>query len=133
MDVWQLGGSLLAILALAGIARMLRLGESRIADAETARRFAEERLVGFRAGAAIVGTDGGAALVAGNGTVALLKRHGAKVAARRLVPPLKLREVIEGVAVDSGERAFGRVELRGVIEPEVRAVEAQVAPLLHVI
>jgi hypothetical protein len=121
----QLGGSLVAILVLAGIARMLKLGESRIADADIACGFAEDALAGFVAREALVGTDGRAALVAGNGTFALLKRHGAQVAVRRLVSPLTLREAVEGVAIDSGERLFGPVTLFGVIADDVRRLEAQ--------
>ncbi len=63
----QLGGSIAAILALAGIARWLRLGESRIGSVAEAREIAEDMLVGFRAHDALVSLDGGAAIVAGNG------------------------------------------------------------------
>jgi hypothetical protein len=49
MNWFQLGGSIVAILILAGVARLLRLGESRIASAADARRFAEEALAGFEA------------------------------------------------------------------------------------
>ena len=124
MDWTQIGGSLLAILALAGVARMLRLGDARIGDADRAREMAEDMLAGFEARAAIVGTDGNAALVLGNGTIAVLKRHGAKVAARRLLPPLELFTAVEGVEVATGERLFGRVLLFGVLEADVRALEA---------
>lgn len=132
MNWAQLGGSLAAILALAGVARLLKLGESRIADAATAREMAEDMLVGFEARAAIVGTDGNAALVAGTfgsgargtpGTIAVLKRHGAKVAARRLLPPLTLLPAVEGIEVDTGERLFGRVLLFGVVDADVRGLE----------
>lgn len=124
MDWTQIGGSLLAILMLAGVARMLRLGDARIGDAARAREMAEDMLAGFEARAAIVGTDGNAALVLGNGTIAVLKRHGAKVAARRLLPPLQLFTAVEGVEVATGERLFGRVLLFGVLEADVRALEA---------
>jgi len=119
----MLGGSLAAILALAGIARLLKLGQSRIVDAETAARFAEDRLAGFEAGPTLVSIDGSAALVAGVGTVAVLKRHGASVVARRLIPPLRLSTAIEGVAIETGERLFGAVTLLGVTESEVRDME----------
>ena len=122
----QLGGSLAAVLLLAGFARWLKLGESRIADAATARRFAEESLAGFVAGPALVAPNGDAALVVGGGAIALLKRHGANVAVRRLIPPLALREAVEGVTVDTGERMFGAVTLHGVVGDEVRALEASV-------
>ncbi len=127
-----MAGSLVAILALAGTARWLRLGESRLDDAGKAREIAEGALVGFRARAALLGQDGGAAIVSGNGAVALLKRHGARVAVRRLIPPLDLAVAVEGVTVDSGERWFGRVTLTGVIADEVRAIEAQAQlPTIH--
>lgn len=124
MDWVQIAGSLAAILALAGFARLLKLGESRISDAATARQMAEEMLAGFVAHDAVVSTDGSAALVAGNGAVAVLKRHGAKVAARRLVPPLRLREAVEGVTIETGERMFGPILLFGVIADDVRRLEA---------
>ncbi|MHA6721512.1 hypothetical protein [Sphingomonas sp. RS2018] len=126
MDWTQIGGSLAGILALVAIARMLRLGESRIDSPDTAITLAEERLAGFVGDRAIVSTDGRAALVAGNGTIAVLKRHGAKVAARRLLPPLRLREAIEGVAIETGERLFGPIVLRGVLVDEVRALTGDV-------
>ena len=121
----QLGGSLAAILLLAWIARLLKLGESRISDATTAAGFAEDALAGFRAGRAVVGTDGAAALVAGDTGIAVLKRHGARVAVRRLIPPLRLTVAIEGVTVETGERLFGAVLLFGVTESEVRALEGE--------
>lgn len=134
MNWVQLGGSLAAILLLAGLARWLKLGESRIVDEATARRFAEEALAGFVAGPALVAPNGDAALVVGGGAIALIKRHGANVAVRRLIPPLRLREAIEGVTVDTGERMFGAVTLHGVVSDEVRALEADATrtwPTLH--
>ncbi|MGH6613031.1 MULTISPECIES: hypothetical protein [Sphingomonas] len=124
MNWVQLGGSLVAILGLAGIAHLLKLGESRIGDAAKAREMAEDMLAGFEARAAIVSTDGNAALVAGNGAIAVLKRHGAKVAARRLLAPLRIRPAVEGVEIDTGERLFGGVVLLGVIDEDVRGLEA---------
>lgn len=123
----QLGGSLAAILALAAIARWLKLGESRIADDATARRFAEDALVGFVAGPALVAANGEAAVVAGNGALAVVKRHGAQVAVRRLIPPLALRDAAEGVTIHTGERMFGSVTLHGVVADQVRALEDGVA------
>ncbi len=118
----QLAGSLAAIIALAWVARMLKLGESRISDADRACEMAEDALVGFEARRAVVSGDGGAALVAGNGAIAVLKRHGARVAARRLMPPLNLRVTVEGVIVDTGERMFGPVVLYGVFMDEVHGI-----------
>jgi uncharacterized protein involved in type VI secretion and phage assembly len=111
-------------LGLAAVARLLRLGESRIGDADQARRIAEDMLAGFEARRALVSGDGNAAIVAGNGTIAVLKRHGAQVAARRLLPPLVLRPAVEGVQVETGERLFGAITLLGVVEDDVRGLEA---------
>jgi hypothetical protein len=116
--------SLAGVLGLALVARWLRLGESRITGAAMARETAEQMLAGFIAHDALVGTDGGAALVAGNGTIAVLKRHGAKIAARRLIAPLRLTQAVEGVRVETGERLFGSVLLFGVTEGDVRVIEA---------
>ncbi|MDR6848319.1 MAG: hypothetical protein ACRCS5_02840 [Sphingomonas sp.] len=124
MNWTQLGYSLAGVIALALIARWLRLGESRIASVAQARETAEQMLAGFIAHDAVIGTDGGAALVAGNGAVALLKRHGARIAARRLIAPLQLSQGIEGVRIETGERLFGSVLLFGVTDIEVRAIEA---------
>lgn len=122
-----LGYSLAAVVGLALIARWLRLGESRIASEGQARETAEQMLAGFVAHGALLGTDGNAALVAGNGSIAILKRHGAKIAARRLIAPLRLTQDVEGVRVETGERLFGGVLLFGVVQDEVRALEASVA------
>ncbi len=121
----QLGLSVVAILMLAGVARLLKLGDSRIGDADTARRMAEEALAGFVAGRTLVSGDGGAALVEGHGgTIAVLKRHGAKVAVRRLVPPLRVYEAVEGATVQTGEKLFGPVTLFGITADEIRGLEA---------
>ncbi|WEJ99022.1 MAG: hypothetical protein P0Y59_19070 [Candidatus Sphingomonas phytovorans] len=124
MNWAQLAGSIAAILALAGVARWLRLGESRIGSPAEAREIAEDMLAGFYAHAALVSQDGGAAIVAGNGAIAVLKRHGAQVAARRLLAPLTLGPAVEGVTVRTGERLFGDVTLLGVLETDVRGLEA---------
>ena len=124
-QIYQLIGSIVAILALAGFARLLRLGESKINNADDARRFAEEALAGFVAGRALVSGDGSAALVEGHGgTIAVLKRHGAKVAVRRLVPPLRVYEAVEGATVQTGEKLFGPVTLFDITADEIRGLEA---------
>ena len=123
MSWLHIGGSLVALAGIAGLARYLKLGESRLTDRARACEIAEQQLVGFEARRALPSGDGSAALVAGNGTVALLRRHGVKVTARRLVPPLKLTVDVEGVRVDTGERWSGGVTLTGVLVDDVRAIE----------
>lgn len=108
--------SLAAVLVLALVARLLRLGGGSIADAAEAMHEAEAQLPGFDADRALVGSDGQAALVHGrDGSVALLKMHGTRVAARRLVAPA-IRRTDAGLLVASGERRFGDVLVRGVAE-----------------
>jgi hypothetical protein len=124
MSTAQLVISIVGVLGLALVARLLRLGESRITGPDNAAERAEALLAGFIARRAIVSHDGNAALVAGNGAIAVLKRHGAQVAARRLVPPLKLTDIPEGVRVDTGERQFGAVTLIGIYPDDARALEA---------
>ena len=110
-----LGGSLAAILVLATVAWMLRLGGGAIGGEAEAMRAAEEILSGFEAERAVLGADGQAALVHGrDGSVALLKIHGAQIAGRRLRPPLDSTSTAEGLRIASGERSFGAVTLRGV-------------------
>ncbi|MGK6354087.1 hypothetical protein ACMGDH_02540 [Sphingomonas sp. DT-207] len=108
--------SLAAVLVLALVARLLRLGGGSIADAAEAMREAEAQLPGFDAERALVGSDGQAALVHGrDGSVALLKMHGTQVAARRLLAPA-IRQTDAGLLVASGERRFGEVLVRGIFE-----------------
>ena len=109
----QLGGSLVAVLALAGLTWLLKLGRTPpIADPDFAAREAEAMLSGFDAREAIVAADGETALIHGrDGSVAVLKRHGAHFVARR-VPADAVHETPEGWQVDTGEALFGPVLVR---------------------
>ena len=109
----QLGGSLVAILVLAGLAALLKLGRTLpITDPDVAAREAEAMLSGFEAAEAIIAGDGNAALVHGrDGSVAVLKRHGAHLAARR-VRAEAVHETPEGWRVETGEALFGAVLVR---------------------
>lgn len=109
----QLGGSLVAVLALAGLAWLLRLGRpAPLADPALACAEAEAMLSGFEASRAIVGADGAAAIVHGtDGSLAVLKRHGAHFAARR-VAANAVSETAEGWRVETGEALFGAVLVR---------------------
>src|SRR3546814_14511962 len=77
MNWLVLAGSLVAILALAGIARLLRLGrDGKVEDAGAAAQAAEDALAGFRAEGALVSDDDLAAIVAGEpGPLAGVRRH----------------------------------------------------------
>lgn len=108
MDWAVLGGSLVAVLATAGLVAWLGLGrDARIAGDEAAR-LAEDLLPGFVAREAFVDSEGRSALVAGaDGSYALLRLHGAHPVARQLRPPLAIRRDGADFIVDPGERAFG--------------------------
>jgi hypothetical protein len=110
-----LAGSLAAILVLAGFARLLGLGGGGLASAEQARDTAEAMLSGFEGGEVLLGSDGKSALVQGRANdAALLKLHGARIAARHLAQPLATERTPDGLRIDSRDRRFGTVLLRGV-------------------
>lgn len=110
------GGSLAAILFMTLVAWALGLGRgAAIASLQEARETAEGMISGFDAGEALLGSDGQAALVHGKaGDVALLKVHGARIAARHLRLPLASEATPAGLRIDSGDRRFGAVVLKGV-------------------
>lgn len=113
MSWMVLAGSLAAVLALAGIARALKLGAgTRIDDEETVRRLARDAHSGFRPVEVALDKAGLAALARGeDGAIVLLRAHGAQFAARafRAAP----RVTIDGprLNIASGERMFGNVTL----------------------
>lgn len=115
MNWLVLAGSLVAILALAGTAYLLRLGrDARIASPEAAAVAAETALAGFATANVVVGTDGAGALAVGeDGRLAAIKLHGARPAVRE-VRWAAVRATPAGTVVETGERRFGRVELVGV-------------------
>ena len=112
MNWLQLGGSIAAILFLAGMAWVLGLGRAEIADEAQAMQAAEDALSGFEAERAVVSADRRSAMVHGkDGSVAALKLHGAAIAARR-IDAAQVSETDGGWVLDSGERRFGRITVR---------------------
>lgn len=110
-----LGGSLVAVLGLALVARLLGLGGGGIASEAEAIAAAEAMVPGFEGVRAVVGADRRGALVWGReGDAALLKLHGAQIAARRLAPGFAPAATPQGLRIASGERRFGDVVLAGV-------------------
>ncbi|MCR5870384.1 MULTISPECIES: hypothetical protein [unclassified Sphingomonas] len=66
MNWWLVGGSLAAVLALAGIASLLGLGGARrLQTGDDAIRLAEALVSGFSGKVGVVATDGTRAMVAG--------------------------------------------------------------------
>ncbi len=124
MNWTLLGGSLVAVLALAGVAALLRLGGDPL-DEDAALDAAGDTLAGFVPEAALLGEDGGAALVRGRGgRVALVKRHGAQAVVRELARPIGLRAVDGGTVVEPADRMFGAVVLTSRSIAEVEAFAA---------
>lgn len=105
MNTSQLGGSLVAILVLAGLAWALRLGrDTVIADRAEAMMLAEDSLSGFSADRAWLSVEGRAAVVIGRDrSIAVLCVRGANPVARRLTRPL-CRLSGPSVVVEIGER-----------------------------
>lgn len=107
-----LGGSLIAVLALSGLAWLLGLGKPPAIDPVTACAEAEAMLSGFDAAGATISSDGASALVhSQDGSVAVLRRHGVHFVARR-VPASAVNEGPQGWRIDTGEAMFGTVLVR---------------------
>lgn len=86
MNWWLVAGSLTAVLALAGIARLLGLGgAARLANGDDAIALAEALVSGFEGRAGIVSASGELAAAAGGpGDLVLVEPLGARHRARRI-------------------------------------------------
>ncbi len=112
-ELLQFGGSLIAILALAGTAWWLKLGgDRRIRHEADLRELAEEALCGFDPIEIAIGDEGRAALARdGDGRVMLLRRHGAHFASRLLDSASSAHATETHLVVRSGDRRFGEARL----------------------
>ncbi|MEM7667048.1 MAG: hypothetical protein AAF250_14415 [Pseudomonadota bacterium] len=101
--------SLIAIFALAALAKVMRLGgDARIADEDEARRLADEVSDGFVAEQVALDPSGCAALLKdAEGRIMLIKRHGNQFAGRILTKDAKAEVATGTIYIDSGERQFG--------------------------
>lgn len=118
MDLlFQTAGSLVAILALAGLAWWMKLGGTPALDSEDAvRRAAGEVEDGFTPISTTCDAEGSSALARdGSGRIMVIRRHGNRFAGRVLGPGATARlEVMPGefnLVVDAGEPRFGKVFL----------------------
>lgn len=115
--VIQTAGSLVAILALAGLARWMKLGGTPRLDSEEAvRRAAGEVADGFAPVAESRDAAGRAAIARdGAGRIMVIKRHGNRFAGRILGPDAAARlwrdQGEAALEVDCGEARFGKVFL----------------------
>jgi hypothetical protein len=113
----QTAGSLVAILALAGLACWLKLGGAPLlADDEAVRRAAGEVEDGFVPVAIARTADGMAALARdASGRIMVIRRHGNRFAGRVLGPATQARLWSDrdntALEVDCGEARFGKAFL----------------------
>ncbi len=113
-ELLQFAGSLVAILALAGIARALKLGgEPKLVQDDDARGAASEAVEGFRPVAISRDREGrGAILRDAAGRVLVLKPHGNFFVGRVLTAAARARlGSTSALEIDSGERRYGKVSL----------------------
>lgn len=123
-----LGGSLAAVLALAGIARLLGLGGGTIEDDAPAMTAADEGLPGFVSER--VWRDDRTAIVLGEGgRVAVVRRHGAQFVVREPPPPLRVTTDGAVVSMASGERLLGAFVITLANPGEARELTRMLAAL----
>ncbi|WP_234033944.1 hypothetical protein [Qipengyuania gaetbuli] len=110
----QFLGSLVAILALAAIARAMKLGPERtLKSREEALEAAEEAVSGFGTVALALDADGrGALLRDAQGRVLLLRPHGTHFAGRVLTAAARARLEGDALVIDTAEKRYGAARLR---------------------
>jgi hypothetical protein len=112
--ILQFGGSLVAILALAGIAYWMRLGSApKIQTNEQARAIANEVVFGFKPIELAIDTNGAGAILADqDGRIMVLKPHGTHFAGRILSDGASAKVSDGELTVTADERRFGAVSLK---------------------
>lgn len=111
--LYELGGSIVAILFLAWLARSWQLGgDVRIADEAHARALADDAHCGFDPVDVVIDKAGIAALLKdAQGRHMLIRRHGAQFAARLLDRHSESRLDQNFLTIGTGEPSFGRITL----------------------
>lgn len=111
--ILQFGGSLVAILALSGIAYWMRLGSApKIQSEAQAKTIASEVVFGFVPSDIAIDTDGAGAVLADQaGRIMLLKPHGTHFAGRILLSSASANFSNGELVVSTGEPRFGAVSL----------------------
>jgi hypothetical protein len=112
-ELAKLGASLIAILALAWFAKLLKLGgDVRIRDAAHARALANEAVYGFAPTDIVLDKAGiGALLKDAGGRQMLIRRHGAGFVGRLLDRKVDARLDRNFLTIGTGEKTFGKVTL----------------------
>jgi hypothetical protein len=111
--LWQFGGSLIAILVVAGLVAAMRLGGKPALKSESdVAQAADQVEDGFETARTSISRGGDAALARDpNGRIIVIKRHGNKFAGRILSSNAQTREEVDGLVVDPGESRFGSIRL----------------------
>ncbi|MFN3991025.1 MAG: hypothetical protein ACK4IS_12275 [Erythrobacter sp.] len=109
----QTAGSLVAILALAGLARWLQLGGvPRLASNADVARAAGEVEDGFTPVEIACDAEGAGALVRDqDGRIMLIRRHGNRFAGRVLTASASACASGHAITINCGERRFGTTRL----------------------
>ncbi|GAA4641954.1 hypothetical protein GCM10023115_02760 [Pontixanthobacter gangjinensis] len=109
----QIGISLIAILALAWLAKKMDLGgDQRIRSEDRARELADEAVSGFEAIDIAIDKAGyGALLRDADGRIIVLRRHGSHFAGRLLERSSDARLDQEFLTITPGDKPFGSVTL----------------------
>lgn len=113
MQIAEIGGSLLAILALGWLALKLGLGgDPRIRSEEEARKLADEAVSGFEPVDIALDRAGyGALLRDDEGRVLMLRRHGSRFAGRLIERRPQARLDQNLLIIEPEDRQFGTVIL----------------------
>ena len=112
-ELVKLGASLLAILALAWFAKLMKLGgDVRIRDAAQARAIASETVYGFEPTDIVLDKAGiGALLKDAQGRQMVIRRHGAAFVGRLLDRNVDARLDRNFLTIGTGEKTFGKITL----------------------
>ncbi|MCA0903592.1 hypothetical protein [Qipengyuania aquimaris] len=123
----QFLGSLVAILALAGLAFALRLGPApRLEDEQAARAAADEAVSGFDPVDIALDRGGAGALMRdAAGRILLLRQHGSHFAGRVLTGAAEVSLDGDALLIDTAEKRYGAARLE-VSDPSawMQAIEA---------
>lgn len=113
-QIIQFAGSLLAILALAWIARALRLGpQKKLLDESAAHFHANQTVDGFEPVECAVDSNGdGAILRDSDDRILLLRPHGAHFAGRLVTPAMTAKAQRGLLVIETNERQFGEVTMQ---------------------
>lgn len=121
-ELLQFLGSLIAILALAGLARWLKLGAPpKLTSASDAQNAAGEVRDGYTPKEIAIDANGNSAVMLDEiGQIMVLKRHGNKFAGRILDPIASAAINERNLTIHSGEQRYGQVTLE-LEDPQIWA------------